>query len=467
MNQRLKAAASATAVVHPDADVLTAFSERSLPQPERKIVLEHLARCGECREIVALALPPSEAALQPIARPARGGWLTWPVLRWGLIAAGIIALTSFGVMQYNRRSQMMAYNARSQAASKEAKNVPVSPPASMPAQGQDKIQTPPASVPAEQKNSASSNAGTTPAPETAAPAVTRRVLPRGGPIGGTLPHGPRMQWQQNANNFTQQAQSQAKQLRAQQVPASPPVPATSQAADTSAQYGAMAASVSGPVLESQRIDQQPLQGGHADSRIERIKPASTSIMSATHVLAPGLPAPTVTARVPLNTENSQNAVSPGVSTRWTISSAGGLQRSLDQGSTWQDVDVNNSPRAAANLALVKAPSKAVTNERVATDSLPQNSEVKDSLAKKNALPLVFRAVASNGPDVWAGAAGGLLYHSTDAGSHWTRVVPSASGATLTGDVVSLEFSDPQHGRVVTSTPEIWTTSDAGQFWQKQ
>ena len=34
-------------VNHPDADLLTAFAERSLPHRERTVVLEHLARCGD------------------------------------------------------------------------------------------------------------------------------------------------------------------------------------------------------------------------------------------------------------------------------------------------------------------------------------------------------------------------------------------------------------------------------------
>src|ERR1700758_5331321 len=44
VRDRLKAA---TAVSHPDADTLTAFSERLLPGAERAVVLEHLARCGD------------------------------------------------------------------------------------------------------------------------------------------------------------------------------------------------------------------------------------------------------------------------------------------------------------------------------------------------------------------------------------------------------------------------------------
>ena len=190
-------------------------------------------------------------------------------------------------------------------------------------------------------------------------------------------------------------------------------------------------------------------------------------------LAPDFPPPGGAVGGP---GNSQYAVSPSIPTNWTISSTGGLQRSFDQGITWQNVDVNNS-LAASNLALMKAPSRAkeLTNEQVATggnltndkENLANASAIKDGLAKKDADSLVFRAVASNGPDVWAGAAGGLLYHSSDAGGHWTRVVPATAGVSLTGDIVSLEFIDSQHGRVVTSTPETWTTSDAGQSWQKK
>ncbi|HKF04854.1 MAG TPA: YCF48-related protein, partial [Candidatus Sulfotelmatobacter sp.] len=152
----------------------------------------------------------------------------------------------------------------------------------------------------------------------------------------------------------------------------------------------------------------------------------------------------------------QAGVVPNASVRWTITAVGRLQRSLDQGTTWQDVDVNApSATGSAGVALMEAPTKA-------------KEMSSDILAKKDrSSPLTFRAVASNGPDVWAGTSGGLLYHSTDAGSNWSRTVPSASGVSLTGDIVSLEFVDPQHGRVVTSTPEIWTTSDGGQTWQKQ
>ena len=62
--ERLKAGARVAA--HPDLDVLTAFVEQVLPAAERESVLEHLEKCGDCREVLAVSLP-------PLSRKARFG----------------------------------------------------------------------------------------------------------------------------------------------------------------------------------------------------------------------------------------------------------------------------------------------------------------------------------------------------------------------------------------------------------
>ncbi len=64
----------------------------SVPERERGAVMEHLSRCGDCRQVVALALPEMDAAA-PVLVPARKGWLTWPVVRWGLGTDSATALT--------------------------------------------------------------------------------------------------------------------------------------------------------------------------------------------------------------------------------------------------------------------------------------------------------------------------------------------------------------------------------------
>src|SRR5271165_7368620 len=93
VRERLRAATPA--VNHPDADVLTAFAEHSLPGLERDVVLEHLARCGDCRDIVALALPVADP-VESAVKPSPTGWLTWPTLRWAFVAAGVFVIASVG-----------------------------------------------------------------------------------------------------------------------------------------------------------------------------------------------------------------------------------------------------------------------------------------------------------------------------------------------------------------------------------
>src|SRR5258708_31488774 len=97
VRERLKASPSPG--IHPDADVLTAFGEQLLPESERALVLDHLSRCGDCREVIALALPVSEAADVAAARTVQRGWFGWPSLRWAFVAAGIVAAASVGVQQ--------------------------------------------------------------------------------------------------------------------------------------------------------------------------------------------------------------------------------------------------------------------------------------------------------------------------------------------------------------------------------
>ncbi len=68
---------------HPDADQLNAFVEHTLPAHQQQQTLAHLAICPECRQIVALSLPPGDES--PILQPqaVRPRWLPWagiPVL---------------------------------------------------------------------------------------------------------------------------------------------------------------------------------------------------------------------------------------------------------------------------------------------------------------------------------------------------------------------------------------------------
>src|SRR4029077_5710091 len=94
--------------VHPDADLLSAFAEQALSATERDGVLQHLTLCGDCRDVVALALPAADLAspqtapqtshehgvrttVSQEAAPALHKLsFAWPTLRWAALAAGVV-----------------------------------------------------------------------------------------------------------------------------------------------------------------------------------------------------------------------------------------------------------------------------------------------------------------------------------------------------------------------------------------
>jgi len=447
VRERLQAAPPV--VDHPDADVLTAFAEMSLPDRERGLVLEHLSRCGDCRDVLALALPASEA-VETVTVRARGGRLMWPALRWGFVTAGVAAIILVGVLEVQRRQSPMAFKTTSgeQAVATEARNQPpaVQPAAPSEKKDQDKVEA------SAHRSTDTGSVHTVPmltAPKqmlrSEAPTRTYASQFHGGAAGSAM-GGAVLRSGPNAGAQSQQlGQSQGQPALNSATPAisgqqtaklsqPAPIPPTSQTVDVTGEAPTTVDATQAQVSQVQTADQQSLDD--SASRLSKAKPAGA-------VQAEGSGAPPSMPRQLL---------------RWTISSAGVLQRSFDGGNTWQDVDVSAGSMFANNLTSLEVSAEASrTKER---------DGAKKTL-KAPAPTLVFRAVAANGADVWAGGSSGMLYHSLDAGGHWTRIVPAAAGIALTGDIVSLQFSDPPRGRVITSTPEVWITSDDGQSWQKQ
>jgi Putative zinc-finger len=342
---RLQAAAEET---HPDADLLTAFAEHSLAQPERAFVMQHLARCSGCRQIISFALCGDEAGAGGAAVPAHTNWLAWPVLRWVSATAAVLLLLSIGVMRYEQRQSheeaMVASSSSTQTAATETQRY-------SPSQETSEVMAPrqPAEVQAE-----------------------ARKRPADAGRGGTQ----RMRSEQllTARN---QPQNQLIQLQAL----------------------------------------QPYQS-FSNSDVVKAKAAVTTPASSSAAAAVSPPS------IPLQTAPS---LMTRASPRWSITADGGLQRSFDAGQTWENVNV--MPGAQAQ---------------------PEP---------------VFRVVTAIGPEVWAGGSG--LYHSSDSGTRWQQVFPSATGATAAGDITDIQFSIPQEVKIATSKDETWTTSDNGRTWRKQ
>ena len=83
--------------LHPDADLLTAYVERSLSPAEQADMVRHLAACFYCREVVALSLPEIQVQPAAVRLPGRSPWLpvswlpmSWlPMWRWAAVAATV------------------------------------------------------------------------------------------------------------------------------------------------------------------------------------------------------------------------------------------------------------------------------------------------------------------------------------------------------------------------------------------
>lgn len=97
--------------MHPEAEALNAFAEQATGVRERELILSHLAVCGRCREIVALARKAAEmeqpAEMKTPVRSAEGAtpWIRNRWMAWGpaLAMAGIV--TAAVVMHVRRTDQ--------------------------------------------------------------------------------------------------------------------------------------------------------------------------------------------------------------------------------------------------------------------------------------------------------------------------------------------------------------------------
>jgi hypothetical protein len=417
---------------HPDPDLLTAFAEQALADQERSKVLSHLSHCADCREVLALATsslstPALADAAAPIDTTRRVPWFRWPVLRWGAVAACLVIVGSAVLM---KRDLMMTRQVKIAADQAESTSTyPAQQKTSEPpALSATQAARPQASVSSEQAGIGALTAyrriqqdkkTVQPQPPVASPVPSGRMKPEfaysgsradaaapAGILGGATkasnepPASPRNE---------QIANLPVEEKKVAHLDVVPKAPETVEVT--------AAASAIGTDTAGLRAKQE-LPG--------KAKPPSGTALYDALVAAPAVES---TAQPAFANEIARKAemkraesYRPPVS-RWTISSDGQLQHSVDSGKTWQ-------PVAVADYAT-------------------------------------FRALSANGPDLWVGGASGLLYHSTDAGAHWAQVKPTTAGASLTADIAAIEFTDVRQGKITTSTGEVWLTKDAGQTWHKQ
>jgi Photosynthesis system II assembly factor YCF48/Putative zinc-finger len=417
VRERMKAAAAG---LHPDSDLLTAFAERALSERERIPVLDHLVRCAECRDVIALATPPTQSAIgKDTVRISKAPLVGWPILRWGALAACVVIVGTAVLLQHSFKASVPVPVSVDRAALSQEE--PLGQVATFNDSDQQAETQKAETLKGETKSDQLS---------TAKGRATRgeAILPKR-PIN--LPSTP---GSSGATTVKQYGGIAKQRLDLRPGAFAPAPPATTRPADARSlpleeRNSADLVSSSAPGAANETVQVEAMtapvtEQTEKDEAVGKAKsPAPAQLVGGVAgASAYAQNKAAVSAEERGNLREEVFRFRADVS-RWTISSDGQLQRSLDSGKTWQPVNV----------------------------------------AEK----ATFRALSANGPDLWVGGARGLLYHSSDAGGHWTRVSPTVNGTTLTSDIAAIEFTDPRRGKITTAAGEAWITSDAGQIWQKQ
>jgi hypothetical protein len=428
VQQRLQATAKAG--VHPDPDLLAAFAEKSLSERERVQVLQHLGQCTDCRNVVSLAMPEIVA---PSTISVQSRWLSGPVLRWGALAACALVVTAAVTLRHERRQSVEPVVAEKAPASAPSPAVTLESRASnQPAQKLAAKIVPPSPFQSDRDFETAGKLA-----KQRADAGVRSAAGAAG-IGG-LEAG-RLESHQRENNQLLAETRGANQLTNDRLAKADAL--KSEDKPLASAMGQLAAPVpSAPAepkskraeIEEQAKERNENLGGaaKASSEVVTVEAQSTSVETAQATPARTKDESDKKAQkagtaglkeLPLAGRNVDNRRSNRAMPSWTLSADGALQRSFDSGKNWQTIPV--------------------------------------------ASRVVFRALAANDSDIWVGGPGGALYHSSDAGQDWTQIKPVADGKPLTGNITRIEFTDAQHGKLITDSHEIWITDDTGASWQR-
>jgi Putative zinc-finger len=427
---RLRAAATKSALpaqtaperAHPDADVLTAFAEQALSAAERDGVLEHLARCGDCRELIALALPPADLVAAPIAAPAEAGRATvsragapaprklnfaWPTLRWAALAAGVAVAAAVLLVHPGKLNQG--------ALPSENRQVNGGPQASGP-----QIAASPA---------ASSSVAAPSTDQLAVLAKTEEPQPKPELRSSQKSKARQTVMPPHQTEHGILLADNKKDLgQADKLPAAPSAGARAFNYDAPASRGATeTVEVSGATggLETESSSLKVMAHNNVPA-IEKAKPAPQGIernglQKAEAPVVPG--PPRLQARNVMSAAKLTSSASPALAhnVTWAIT-AGVLQRSLDSGRSWQDALRADRP---------------------------------------------FQCYASYGEELWTGGQAGELFHSADSGVTWLQVQPSIKALPLTSDITHIDLPGPAEVVISTSNHEIWSSADSGKTWGKK
>jgi hypothetical protein len=417
VRERLQAVAAPG--IHPDENLLTGFAEKSLMPREQGQVLEHLASCAACREVIACAQPQfAEERVAAVAAAAPRSehhfWFRGKMLRWAGLAACVAIVGSAVGLHYQRREQRQVLV----ASNSEAVATKAMPPAAAPQSVE--------AIPTDDKKSTVN--------KKAVAVVKERESDQLQDLQKAQAENSQSA---STNGGRGEDLSVIAGMQKQPTPAAP-VEMTRAAAPPPALPKSNDPEAAKKVFSADKVMKVPLvQNGRSDAVAKTNDAVSINGSAATapvmvqggQVALDQKAAPEASDGVMLYKSKDAFGASAGAmrsslrlpQPHWQLSPDGKIMRSRDLGDTWQSVDVGKS--------------------------------------------IIFHALCVTGAEVWVGGAEGNLFYSSDAGAHWEQIRPSTQDITLTADITAIEFIDPKHGKVTTSNRQTWITANAGRTWE--
>jgi Photosynthesis system II assembly factor YCF48 len=476
---RQRLASSEMPVVHPDADTLTAYMEQLLQGPERNQVLEHLAGCGQCREVMALSLPEQPVAGQEAAViagiPSSGRrWRFWTpafgmaasLASLAIIAAVIIELPRKSVQEQrqNQASQPAPAASGSTAPSATPSQPEAAPLADVqPVQPMTSREGP---HPAAPKPLAVSNSSSVAAPPLE---VARDTPPLMASNPASIP-GRARQGYLNSQMFTNADKYNFNLgvAGATELPSAPPPRSLGDRAQITP---LLTNTIPLPVFADAPLQIEGSKAGRtfAGSSAPSSRfgaPLLTALGRNTKQLLERRTSPFITANSFAGHTMGGSQFNPAKETEQSVEVTAAAPL-VERNSAELDQSRAFSARALASSSPDRRMEKAAAPElawKVTDGKLLKSSDsggwVEGFSAGEG---IAFSVVSFHGPEIWAGGGNAALIHSRDAGATWERIT---LGSFATGTISSIE-GEGLRIHVKSSSGQSWHSPDGGKTWTLQ
>jgi hypothetical protein len=393
----------------PEAEILAAYFERTLPEEERKQWEAHAADCVRCQEQLAALgrAAAAQPAPAPMAKPAFAGFFNW---RWLVPAAATAALALAVSLRTGERAETHVAQVK-------------------PAQPEMQLEAkPPAAAPAPAATA-----------ETARGKATEQASRVAGfrleqPKGAEAPTKPADKIEEFAIQRAEPAKPQAADA------AMPPAPAQ-------------------PVMAAAEEKERDAQRVAADSREAQQMAAARRQRAPAETAAPAAP-PAAQAM------QSQEARADEVAAGRAAGRAGVREGALAKLEPAPPADKKTfaaetrSEVRTSPVVVVSVRSKALW--RIGVDGRVESSRDAGRTWRRVSLPEDAYVLAASAPEenvCWLAGRSGAIFRTTD-GRTWEKLSPPSAE-----DVVAVRATDAQTAQVTLSSGRIYETRDAGRTWK--